>query len=77
MAIAAVYQNGVLRPTAPLDLQDGQVVEIEIVGGRQAPSAVESREIISRIAELPDEAEPDTFSGADHDRVLYNRSSIT
>ena len=29
------------------------------------------REIMDRIADLPDENPGDTFSGADHDRVLY------
>jgi predicted DNA-binding antitoxin AbrB/MazE fold protein len=29
--IQAIYENGVLRPLAPLDLPEGSIVEIEII----------------------------------------------
>ena len=34
-------------------------------------NAAESGEIMDEIAALPDENPGDTFSGADHDKVLY------
>ena len=35
------------------------------------PECRRAREIMDRIAALPDENPGDGFSGADHDRVLY------
>jgi predicted DNA-binding antitoxin AbrB/MazE fold protein len=29
--IQAIYENGILRPLAPLDLAEGSIVEIEII----------------------------------------------
>lgn len=58
MRVTARYVNGVLTPMEPLDLEDGVVVELEVVASRPwdldwAIGAV--REDLERIIQLPDD----------------------
>jgi predicted DNA-binding antitoxin AbrB/MazE fold protein len=67
----AVFEGGVLRPTAPVPLNEGEQVEVIVI---QPPTAAEQRspaQILSEIAALPIEPGGQVFSGRDHDRILY------
>lgn len=68
--IAAVYENGVLRPTEPLALSEGAQVEITLHLEDAGPPRP-LWEALAEIASLPAESPADGFSGADHDEVLY------
>jgi predicted DNA-binding antitoxin AbrB/MazE fold protein len=70
-SIAAIYEQGVLRPTQPIDLKEGTQVQLIIVN-EQDPSITQSpAAILATIAALPIEGEVSQFSGRDHDTVLY------
>ena len=70
--IAAVVENGMLRPETPLKLAEGTVVRIVILPAQRKPPAIESvRNIVARIAAMPLEPGGPEFSGRDHDRILY------
>jgi predicted DNA-binding antitoxin AbrB/MazE fold protein len=47
--VHAVYQNGVLRPTQPLPLAEGEAVEITVVRAKDTPPALAEDEAIQRI----------------------------
>jgi len=71
-------QNGVIVPEGGTRLPDGAEVSISF-SQEELPAETEAkkrrrqerRAIISQIISLPDENPGDTFSGADHDHVLY------
>ena len=79
--IEAVYEQGVLRLSRPIDLADGTRVDIIVIASHPAlppelldetgPRNKAAAEILSAIASMPMESSPDGFSGEDHDRVLY------
>lgn len=79
--IEAVYEQGVLRLSRPIDLADGTRVDIIVIASHPAlptelldetgPWNKAAAEILSAIASMPMESSPDGFSGEDHDRVLY------
>lgn len=64
--IQAVYEKGVIRPIEPVELAEGEKLEIVLL--RQKRSAAQ---VLAEIAELPIEGETNEFSGADHDEILY------
>ena len=69
----AIYEQGVLRPAQPLDLQEGAEVEI-VVMPKQAQEPLSGKalyEAVMKGAALPMEGKDDGFSGRDHDEVLY------
>jgi hypothetical protein len=69
--IAAIYEQGVLRPTQPIDLKEGTQVQLIIVN-EQDPSTPQSpASILAAIAALPLEGDSLQFSGRDHDTLLY------
>jgi predicted DNA-binding antitoxin AbrB/MazE fold protein len=66
----AVFENGVLRPLAPLNLAEGQTVQVLIAASEMAaPQNVAS--ILAEIAALPVEGGGDPWTSRDHDQVLY------
>ncbi len=67
----AVFDGGVLRPTAPVQLNEGQQVEVIVIQPPAAADRREPAEILSEIAALPLEPDGLVFSGRDHDRILY------
>jgi predicted DNA-binding antitoxin AbrB/MazE fold protein len=74
MQIQAVYESGVIRPLVPLELPEGELIEVILLprnGHERGESSAAS--ILARIAALPVEGETDEFSGRDHDRILYPR----
>ncbi len=79
--IKAVYEQGVLRLSRPIDLADGTRVDVIVIASHPAltpvipdepgPRKKTPAEIMSEIAAMPMESSPDGFSGEDHDQVLY------
>jgi predicted DNA-binding antitoxin AbrB/MazE fold protein len=68
--VAAVYENGILRPLEPLSLSEGQRVQIAVSAeGAANPRNVGA--IMAEIAALPVEGACDPFTSRDHDQVLY------
>jgi predicted DNA-binding antitoxin AbrB/MazE fold protein len=70
----AVVEQGVLRPTVPVDLPEGSSVEVFIVGAGPSPQGDSPAEILAAIAALPSEPVDPTTS-ARHDDVLYRREA--
>ena len=80
MTIQGTIQNGVVVLHGGTQLPDGTPVTV-VVEQTQATPATRERmteeehrrimEIMDRIAALPNENPGDTFSGRDHDKVLY------
>lgn len=68
--ITAVYEGGLLRPTAPLPLVDGTQVEIIIIGPSRVRDATQVAEALAAIAALPTTG-GDPHTSRDHDQVLY------
>ena len=73
--LTAVYENGVLRPSEPLPLDEGQAVEVTVTVTDELKRNRELVEALKRIAALPMESPDDGFTGADHDKVLYGHAS--
>lgn len=73
--VAAVYENGVLRPSEPLPLGEGEHVEVTVTTSGDAARHAELVKALQEIAALPMEGPDDGFSGADHDKVLYGDAS--
>lgn len=79
MVILGRVQNGVVVLENDASLPEGTEVTVFVraqpgVGTRESMSEEERRrirEIMDRVAAMPDENPGDTFSGTDHDRVLY------
>jgi predicted DNA-binding antitoxin AbrB/MazE fold protein len=71
--IEAVYEQGVLRPTRPIDLAEGTRVEIIVIpeSSSKGPGKSTPAEVAARIAAMPMQASPEGFSGEDHDAILY------
>jgi predicted DNA-binding antitoxin AbrB/MazE fold protein len=72
MQLQAVFESGVIRPLEPVDLPEGELIEV-IVLPRNGSAVVNATpaQILARIAALPREGATDSFSGQDHDRILY------
>jgi predicted DNA-binding antitoxin AbrB/MazE fold protein len=66
--LAAVYEQGVLRPLQPLDWAEGTRVELTVVSSTPARTPYE---ILSAIAALPLEVAREECAGREHDRFLY------
>jgi hypothetical protein len=78
MDIPGRIQNGVVALPSDISLPEGTEVTVVVPARPEAAKEVLSEaehrrilEIMDRIAALPDENPGDTFSGADHDKVLY------
>jgi predicted DNA-binding antitoxin AbrB/MazE fold protein len=80
--IHAIFDAGVFRPLAPVDLAEGTQVIVQTVGPVQEPSPELSpeelgrqqgaiEEMLAEIESLPIEEPDDGFSSRNHDRVLY------
>ena len=73
--IEAVYENGVLRPTHPINIPEGEHLRLIVVTREKAQPNGNAAESLAEIAALPIEGESDSFSGRDHDTVLYRETS--
>jgi predicted DNA-binding antitoxin AbrB/MazE fold protein len=67
--LQAVYEKGVLRLTEPIELDEGDSVEIVIFKRNMLLKT--PKDIIAKIAALPIIGNTQPFSGEDHDSILY------
>lgn len=72
LTLQAVYEEGVLRLTQPVELPNGTRVSVVITTSEVVPAS-ESAEILASIASLPIGSSDDEFSNRDHDQQLYSR----
>jgi predicted DNA-binding antitoxin AbrB/MazE fold protein len=79
--VDAIYENGIFRPTEPVSAPEGTramvIVPLTETSEPTTDEFAEGRtpyEILMEIASLPGPAHTDTFSGADHDSVLYGEN---
>ena len=71
---AAIYEHGMLRPLSPLPLAEGTRVEVTVTDDAMSTRAMETdsaTELLRAVAALPMESDDASFSGRDHDRILY------
>ncbi|MHB8900105.1 MAG: hypothetical protein ACYC6Y_15255 [Thermoguttaceae bacterium] len=78
MLIRGRVENGVIVLLDGATLPEGTQVLIEVVASPDVPNDTMTEEEhkrmleeLDRIAALPIEGDPEPFSGADHDQVLY------
>jgi predicted DNA-binding antitoxin AbrB/MazE fold protein len=71
MTIAAIYEKGMLRLMEPMELPEGSSVEIIVIPKPSYSQPKSPADILAEIAALPLEDNADTFSGRDHDKILY------
>lgn len=70
--IEAIYERGVLRPLEPLPLPEGSRLDVIIISrDGVGENGVAASTLLAEIAALPLEGKSDTFSGREHDSVLY------
>jgi predicted DNA-binding antitoxin AbrB/MazE fold protein len=72
--ITAIFEKGVLRPEHPVDLPEGEQLQLIVVTRKPGLSNGDAATALAEIAALPIEGDPGNFSGGDHDNVLYPRS---
>jgi predicted DNA-binding antitoxin AbrB/MazE fold protein len=72
--ITAIFEKGVLRPEHPVDLPEGEQLQLIVVTRKAGPPNGNAMHALAEIAALPLEGDPSSFSGADHDSVLYPMS---
>jgi predicted DNA-binding antitoxin AbrB/MazE fold protein len=74
--IEAVYEQGLIRPLQPLDLPEGSRLDVIVITHEQQPRATgKAVDIIAEIAALPLEGPSDSFSGREHDSILYPKKN--
>jgi len=66
----AIVDHGVLRPTVPVELEEGATVEVVIVPHPSPSSQRNPAEILARLAKLATSS-GDPRTGLDHDQVIY------
>jgi predicted DNA-binding antitoxin AbrB/MazE fold protein len=71
MSVEAIYEQGTLRLSQPIKIEEGSKVQVIIIPLESNYQQKNTLEILQKIAELPLEGKIDTFDGKDHDQVLY------
>ena len=69
--IEAVYEQGMIRPSQPLELPEGARLDLIVITHEQPKANGNTAEIIAEIAALPLEGSGDAFTGREHDSILY------
>jgi predicted DNA-binding antitoxin AbrB/MazE fold protein len=70
--IEAVYENGMFRPVKPINLRNGERLDLILIRREPPqPSNGDAAELLADIAALPLEGATDAFSGEQHDQILY------
>jgi predicted DNA-binding antitoxin AbrB/MazE fold protein len=78
--IPAIFDSGVFRPLAPVDLAEGTQVEVRVpaaaLPAELSPEQLARQQatiarFLDKMEALPDEGPDDGFSGRDHDKILY------
>jgi predicted DNA-binding antitoxin AbrB/MazE fold protein len=73
--IEAVYENGVLRPVHPINIPEGERLQLIVVTRSEVQHNGNAAASLAEIAALPIEGDGDAFSGRDHDTILYPQAS--
>ncbi|AFZ12470.1 hypothetical protein Cri9333_1580 [Crinalium epipsammum PCC 9333] len=73
MLIEATYEQGILRLSQPITLEEGSKVQVIIISLDNHSQPKKSLEILQKIAELPLEGKTDSFDGKNHDQILYDK----
>ncbi|WP_017325722.1 antitoxin family protein [Synechococcus sp. PCC 7336] len=74
IVVTAIYERGVLKPTEPIPLEEGERVEIAVTSQTSSIQPTAPADLLAAIANLPLENEA-PFSGQDHDSILYPDSN--
>ena len=69
--IEAIFERGVLHPVKPIDVPEGERVQLIVITRRDTHHDGNATASLAEIAALPIEGQSDAFSGRDHDTVLY------
>ena len=82
--IQAIYENGVLRPLQPLDLDEHAIVWLSVekrteqngatLDGEIVQQQLAVGELLERMERMTVQAPSDGFSNRDHDQVLYPKT---
>jgi predicted DNA-binding antitoxin AbrB/MazE fold protein len=70
----AIVDHGVLRPTIPVQLEEGATVEVVVVSQPEMPTAANAAAILADLAKLAS-SHGDPATGIEHDRVIYGAES--
>ena len=74
--IEAVYECGVIRPLEPLELPEGTRLDVTVNIHEKHNTNGNAAQFLAEIAALPLEGPADSFSGREHDSILYPKSPI-
>jgi len=66
--IEAIYEHGVFRPTAPVEMAEGERVQIVVLTPDEADPSPSPASILAEIAALPLETVSDESDSQNHDR---------
>jgi predicted DNA-binding antitoxin AbrB/MazE fold protein len=69
--IKAVHEKGIIRPLEPLELPEGSRLDVIIISHDQPATIPNAAQVLAAIAALPLEGPRDSFSGREHDSILY------
>jgi predicted DNA-binding antitoxin AbrB/MazE fold protein len=72
--VDAIYENGVLRLSRPIDLAEGTPVEVIVIPRSPQPGKRTPAEILAEIAAMATESEESTRDARDHDQILYGKT---
>jgi len=61
--IEAVYEHGIIRPLAPLELPEGARLDVIVITHEQLETNGNAAEVLAEIAALPLEGSTDDFTG--------------
>jgi predicted DNA-binding antitoxin AbrB/MazE fold protein len=74
--IEAIYERGIIRPVEPLELPEGTRLDVIVITHEKPRSNGNAAEILAEIAAMPLERTSDSFSGREHDAILYPKSPV-
>jgi len=66
----AIVDHGVLKPTVPVELEEGATVEVLIVSAPSCAPAQNAAKILAALSRLATSS-GDPRTGLDHDQVIY------
>jgi predicted DNA-binding antitoxin AbrB/MazE fold protein len=71
--VEAIYENGVLRLSRPIDLPEGAPVQVIVIPRTPQPEKRTPAEILAEIAAMATPNEEPTRDARDHDQILYGK----
>lgn len=70
IAVAAIYEQGLLKLSQPIPLAEGTRVEVIVISGTSKPNDKTPAEILAGVAAMSPEGSSEEFSSRDHHRIL-------